>query len=1038
MLIIRKGGTNNLVVSVSVNKSLPSPYYLFSFQHIASKERVSFIPLVLSSNSRYDKFSFVESGTTGNLIPVNGTPPVIHFPYAGQYYYSIYEQISSGSTDINFTYDKLESGRAVVIIGNDTNFDCYIDTYISSNEENSNYIFISDDELICAGEISPTPTPTTTPTPTPTNTLTPSITQTNTPSLTPSITETQTPTNTNTPSVSVSITPTNTLTPTQTLTPTNTETATPTNTLTPTNTNTPSVSVSSTPTNTQTNTQTPTSTLTSTPTNTASNTATQTPTNTQTQTLTPSQTATSTLTSTPTNTQTQTNTATQTPTSTSTLTPTNTSTPTYTPTQTLTSTPTNTQTQTETATQTPTSTSTLTPTATITPTNTQTQTATQTPTSTSTPTNTQTQTNTATQTPTLTPSPTSTEVNSNEAWLWNGINEYVAGADVVEDSIFIRFLPNTPRPTPTNTATPTNTPTSTLTATPTDTPGASSTPTPTNTPTNSQTPTNTETTTQTPTITTTQTETATQTPTSTPTNTATITQTQTSTSTQTPTLTATQTYTPTQTETATQTYTPSQTYTPTQTETSTQTPTPTPSFTPTQTYTPTQTITPSSTALNLCLERSNPGNVEDLFLQSDGNIMIGGQFDSVSGTTSRKLARILSTGYVDIPFSNNLGLGFSGTSAAIVHNVEQLIDGSYIASGIFSLFNGEPASNIVKLNNDGTRASFLFSGTTSGSTRIYSTQQQPDGKILIGDGRILKRVNLDGSLDLTFTPADITDAISEILLLPDGKIIVGTISNNSLLIRVSSSGIIEGGINASGGGIYALSYNPTTTKIMVGGAFTSFSGASCTGLVRINYDGSFDPTFNIPTIGGGGEDFDLVETTDNKYIIGGAFFSINGTSRNNIARLNNDGSLDTTFVIGTGFSSGVKTIKISPDNTILVGGYFTSYNGFSVVGLMKLTQNGGNFMCIPPTPTPSQTATQTPTISLTATQTPTISQTPTNTQTQTLTPSQTPTQTPTNTQTSTQTPTNTPSATFSATDALIVNPQNDYLLISGDTYLDIQ
>lgn len=162
MLIIRKNEVNNPIATVSMNKTLSNPYYLFSFQHIASKERVSFVPQVITSNCRYDKFRFTETFSTN----LSTTPPQVNFPYLGQYYYSIYEQIGSGNTDPALAYNKLESGRAVVIVGNDTINECLFEPYISNDEDFSNVIYIGDDETICITN-PPTPTPTRTPTPTP-------------------------------------------------------------------------------------------------------------------------------------------------------------------------------------------------------------------------------------------------------------------------------------------------------------------------------------------------------------------------------------------------------------------------------------------------------------------------------------------------------------------------------------------------------------------------------------------------------------------------------------------------------------------------------------------------------------------------------------------------------------------------------------------------------------------------------------------------------------------------------------------------------
>jgi hypothetical protein len=179
-----------------MNKTLPNPYYLFSFQHIASKERVSFIPEVVLTNTRYDKFRFIE----GNPTDLSVTPPIAQFFYEGQYYYSIYEQVSSGNTNIALTYNKLEAGRAVVIVGDDQTDECFFEPYISNNEDAANIIYLSEQEEICQEPTTPTPTASSsTPTPTPTNTTTPSVTPTNT--ATPTTTPTMTPTPSTTPSL---------------------------------------------------------------------------------------------------------------------------------------------------------------------------------------------------------------------------------------------------------------------------------------------------------------------------------------------------------------------------------------------------------------------------------------------------------------------------------------------------------------------------------------------------------------------------------------------------------------------------------------------------------------------------------------------------------------------------------------------------------------------------------------------------------------------------------------------------------------------
>lgn len=147
-MIIRKNQTNNVIATVSMNKTLSNPYYLFSFQHIASKDRVSFIPQTVTSNTRYDKFRFVESPN----VDLSSIPPSVYFEYLGQYYYSIYEQVSSTNTNPALAYNKLESGRAWVIKGNDNLADCLFEPYISPDEEFSQVIYVSEEEQECIND----------------------------------------------------------------------------------------------------------------------------------------------------------------------------------------------------------------------------------------------------------------------------------------------------------------------------------------------------------------------------------------------------------------------------------------------------------------------------------------------------------------------------------------------------------------------------------------------------------------------------------------------------------------------------------------------------------------------------------------------------------------------------------------------------------------------------------------------------------------------------------------------------------------------
>ena len=87
--------------------------------------------------------------------------------------------------------------------------------------------------------------------------------------------------------------------------------------------------------------------------------------------------------------------------------------------------------------------------------------------------------------------------------------------------------------------------------------------------------------------------------------------------------------------------------------------------------------------------------------------------------------------------------------------------------------------------------------------------------------------------------------------------------------------------------------------------------------------------------------YNIAKQSDGKLIIGGSFTSYNGVSANKIIRLNVDGSIDSTFLTGSGFNGNVHSIGIQSDGKIIVGGKFTSYNGSNFTQrLCRLNING--------------------------------------------------------------------------------------------------
>jgi len=132
-------------------------------------------------------------------------------------------------------------------------------------------------------------------------------------------------------------------------------------------------------------------------------------------------------------------------------------------------------------------------------------------------------------------------------------------------------------------------------------------------------------------------------------------------------------------------------------------------------------------------------------------------------------------------------------------------------------------------------------------------------------------------------------------------------------------------------------------KIFVAGAFSSFNGVNNQKfIVRLNSDGTLDTSFNANQINNNMSSFvyDFAVLPDNKVIIVGNMTNFQNTGIKYLAKLNADGSLDTSFNQGTGFNYPIRTVGIQSDGKIIVGGDFTTFNGYAANYLTRLNTDG--------------------------------------------------------------------------------------------------
>jgi uncharacterized delta-60 repeat protein len=335
---------------------------------------------------------------------------------------------------------------------------------------------------------------------------------------------------------------------------------------------------------------------------------------------------------------------------------------------------------------------------------------------------------------------------------------------------------------------------------------------------------------------------------------------------------------------------------------------------------------------------------EAIALQSDGKIIVAGQFTACNGINRNKIIRLNIDGSVDTTF--NPGLGFP--LGNYISSIALQTDGKIIVAGRFTSYNGVARSRIVRINPDGSLDPTFIIGTGFtglSNSGVFSIKLQPDGKIVAvgnfsgynGTARYgIARLNSNGSLDATFNPGSgFNGEVWDLDIQPDGKIIaVGVFSSYngsscSRISRINTNGSIDATFNIGSGfnaDIGRTVKMQSDGKIVVGGSFYSYNGTNCYYLTRINSDGTIDTVFNTSSGTAIGSDvYNLNFQDDGKIIVIGNGSSYNSIVTGHMIRLNVDGSLDATFNMGTGFDTYVETAFVQPDGKLLFGGGFTTY-----------------------------------------------------------------------------------------------------------------
>ena len=282
---------------------------------------------------------------------------------------------------------------------------------------------------------------------------------------------------------------------------------------------------------------------------------------------------------------------------------------------------------------------------------------------------------------------------------------------------------------------------------------------------------------------------------------------------------------------------------------------------------------------------------------------------------------------------------------------------NFIIGGSFETYANVARRRMARSLANGTNDITFNTGSGSNSS-VLDLKVLPDDKILIaGAFRLyngvvrnrMARLNSDGTLDLTANAAPLINSdIYAYKVQSDGKILIGgaftTVgtASRSLLARLNADFTLDTSFNIGTG----FSSNRVTDiavqsdgKIIVVGYFTSFNGATCNRVARLNANGSLDTTFNVGT-GADSSIATVILQSDGEIILFGGFTHFNGVSKYGIVRLNTDGSIETTFTTGTGLNGTVKCATELANGKILLAGTLNTYNGSNVGVMMRLNHDG--------------------------------------------------------------------------------------------------
>ena len=286
----------------------------------------------------------------------------------------------------------------------------------------------------------------------------------------------------------------------------------------------------------------------------------------------------------------------------------------------------------------------------------------------------------------------------------------------------------------------------------------------------------------------------------------------------------------------------------------------------------------------------------------------------------------------------------TGTTPIEWKGATQLYQQSYFTTSTLSS-GSQPTPMTWSLDNDYANIYFNFSQSVD-YNKVVAKISDPSGYFRVDPILDLQQANFlqsDFQGTIVQPPMKKSDQVRAIAVQSNGKILLGgqftTWTDNNQetscysIVRVDGTGSLDrtfaygeksntvsGFIGGQKSNVRVIAIQPDG-KILVGGDFEGYLDmitndepitTHLNGIARLNVDGTLDTSFNVgegfarstgSVSASGGNVYDIKIQADGKILVGGWFESYQGQSANRIIRLNSDGSIDNTFDAGEGFSN---------------------------------------------------------------------------------------------------------------------------------------